>query len=74
MKLEFTPQYNSNRKVEYLLDGEFLQITENGKTDTMSVGELQNGNKNDYPIVGLTEDSICVIRFYGEDEKELFEL
>lgn len=70
MQLIYTPQ-RSERKVSYALDGMTLNITENGNTKPVNLTELPD--EHDYPIIEVTENSVTVIRFYGEDEKHIFE-
>ena len=78
MQLKYTPQ-RSERKVEYELNGNILSITENDETIEVDLDELREQMNSEepyehsYPILNVTDDSVTVIRFYSEDEKELFE-
>ena len=78
MELKFTPQ-RSERKVDYELNGNILSITENDETVEVSLDEFRERMKSEepiehnYPILNVTDDSVTVIRFYSEAEKELFE-
>mgnify|MGYP001427345774 CR=1 FL=1 len=78
MQLKYTPQ-RSERKVEYELNDNILSITENDETIEVDLDELREQMNSEelyehsYPILNVTDDSVTVIRFYSEDEKELFE-
>ena len=70
MELRYTPQ-RSDRKVDYELNKNILTITENDESIEVNLDELPE--EHNYPIVGVTDDSVTVIRFYGEEEKHIFE-
>mgnify|MGYP001161908709 CR=1 FL=1 len=78
MELKFTPQ-RSEREVDYELNGHILSIIENGETIEVDLDELREQMNSEepfehsYPILSVTDDSVTVIRFYSEAEKELFE-
>ena len=70
MEIKYIPQ-RSQRKVRYELEGNTLKITENGDTQEIDLANLPE--EHNYPIVKVEGDSVTVIRFYGKDEKHLFE-
>ena len=78
MKLKFTPQ-RSERKVDYELNENILLIIENDETVEVDLDEFrkelnsEEPSEHNYPIISVTDDSVTVIRFYSEDEKDLFE-
>ena len=79
------PQY-SNNKISYSISGDTLTITVNGVIDLIdfsqfpdgeaSVGDIETSLPTN-PILGIKkingDTTVELFRFYGDDEKEVFE-
>ena len=79
-----TPQ-RSDYKLDYIIEGDTLTITTEGMTETFVFTDLPEGRAEEIipenlpicPIISAEkigyEVTITLIRFYGEDEKEVYE-
>lgn len=70
MQIVFTPQ-RSDRSVSYALDGSTLTITEGDATIDVDLDSLPD--EHNYPITSITDDTVTVIQFYGDDERHIYE-
>lgn len=85
IKIIELPQRNDNMKINYTVDGDILHVTIDGVTEEFDFTGLPEGRMTEIepdelmvnPIVEAEkigdEIRITLIRFYGEDEKEVFE-
>lgn len=84
IKIIETPQ-RADMKIKYVVDGDILNVTIDGVTEEFDFTGLPEGRMTEVepeiltinPIVTAEkigdEITITLIRFYGEDEKEVFE-
>lgn len=84
IKIIETPQYSS-LKYTYKIKGDVLSITMNEETEVLDLTELEEGQAESIelevlpinPVVSIEKTGevieVTLIRFYGDDEKEVFE-
>lgn len=84
IKIIETPQYSSY-KCEYEIEGDVLTITMNEETEVIDLTELEEGQAESIelevlpinPVVSIEKTGevieVTLIRFYDDDEKEVFE-
>lgn len=84
IKIIETPQY-APFKYEYKVNGDVLTLTMGEKTEVLDLTELEEGQAESIelevlsinPIVSIEKTGeiieVTLIRFYGDDEKEVFE-
>lgn len=84
IKIIETPQY-STFKYDYEIKGDVLTLTMNEETEVIDLTELEEGQAESIelevlpinPIVSIEKTGevieVALIRFYDNDEKELFE-
>lgn len=84
IKIIETPQY-APFKYEYEIKGDVLTLTMNEETEVLDLTELEEGQAESIelevlpisPVVSIEKASdiieVTLIRFYGDDEKEVFE-
>lgn len=84
IKIIETPQY-SPFKYEYEIKGDILTLTMNSQSEVLDLTELEEGQAESIelevltinPVVSIEKTGevieITLIRFYDDDEKELFE-
>lgn len=84
IKIIETPQ-RADMKINYVVDGDILNVTIDGVTEEFDFTGLPEGRMteiipDDLPINPIMfaekiddEITITLVRFYGKDEKEVFE-
>lgn len=84
IKIIESPQY-ATFKYAYEIKGDILTLTMNEETEVLDLTELEDGKAESIelevlpinPVVSIEKTGevieVTLIRFYGDDEKELFE-
>ena len=84
INLTYTPQ-RSDLEVEYLVDGDVLTVVMDGVQEVFDFTGIEEGSMDEIIVESILVDPIVeaekigdtieltVIRFYGIDEKHLFE-
>ena len=84
IKILETPQYSSF-KYTYEVDGDVLTLTMNEETEVLDLTDLEDGKAESVelevlptnPVVSIEKTGevieVTLIRFYGDDEKDVFE-